>query len=497
MGSLTVAAAVLTALPAPALAAEPLQLNWEWLTDGAKQFAADAETVVYEIWSSTQSETRLLVRDLRTGAERELARPAGGIGNLQLSGEYALYTTYVSGEWAPMLYNLQTDESRQLRGTSECGFWLAAATVVRCTPGTFVPAPDDSGSGEYVDFALRQYDAVAGTERELTRIPRISLFGKPIAYDGDFLVYTEQEQLVALDLTTNERHARFMTNAITGLKMEAGRVLYVTSGDAGHQIRLWNVADGTDRELSAGTTAYDRAEIDLHNNRVAWIIGEGAERSLHLLDLTTGKETETVVGPPTYYPVLTDRHVFFSGQGTPQMALLDATSTPAPQPQPEEPAQPVFHTVAEGEVLWRIAARYEVPVTELIRANNMLNPNWIYPGQKLFVPYPVSPRFEAYTVKSGDTLARVAAQFGTTVSSIRAINQLTENPVLNIGQVLQVARGPEAAPADADYRWYAVMPGDAVWNIAHRLGIPVKQLMTLNNMQIPRLLIGDGIKVPK
>lgn len=45
------------------------------------------------------------------------------------------------------------------------------------------------------------------------------------------------------------------------------------------------------------------------------------------------------------------------------------------------------HTVVRGDILWKIAVRYEVGVSEIIAANPQIkNPDLIYPGQKVYVP---------------------------------------------------------------------------------------------------------------
>ncbi len=45
------------------------------------------------------------------------------------------------------------------------------------------------------------------------------------------------------------------------------------------------------------------------------------------------------------------------------------------------------HTVVSGDTMWKIAARYQVGVSEIIQANPQVsNPNVIYPGQKLNIP---------------------------------------------------------------------------------------------------------------
>jgi uncharacterized YkwD family protein/spore coat assembly protein SafA len=45
------------------------------------------------------------------------------------------------------------------------------------------------------------------------------------------------------------------------------------------------------------------------------------------------------------------------------------------------------HTVAAGDTMWKIAVRYQIGVSELIKANPQIkNPALIYPGQVLSIP---------------------------------------------------------------------------------------------------------------
>ena len=46
----------------------------------------------------------------------------------------------------------------------------------------------------------------------------------------------------------------------------------------------------------------------------------------------------------------------------------------------------VDYTVERGDTLGKIARDHGVSLSELISANNISNPNLIYPGQKLTIP---------------------------------------------------------------------------------------------------------------
>lgn len=50
-------------------------------------------------------------------------------------------------------------------------------------------------------------------------------------------------------------------------------------------------------------------------------------------------------------------------------------------------AQGTTYTVVRGDSMWRIAVKYEIGVSEIIKANPQIkNPNLIYPGQKISIP---------------------------------------------------------------------------------------------------------------
>lgn len=50
-------------------------------------------------------------------------------------------------------------------------------------------------------------------------------------------------------------------------------------------------------------------------------------------------------------------------------------------------AQSGTYTVVSGDSMWKIAVKYQIGVSEIIKANTQItNPNMIYPGQKIYIP---------------------------------------------------------------------------------------------------------------
>jgi LysM repeat protein len=111
------------------------------------------------------------------------------------------------------------------------------------------------------------------------------------------------------------------------------------------------------------------------------------------------------------------------------------------------------YTVVYGDTLARIAQRCGVTLTALLRANPQItNANRIFVGQRINIPGgttppppPVTPGPGAtYIVRAGDTLARIAAQFRTTVSAILAANRgITNANRIYVGQRITI---PGATP---------------------------------------------------
>lgn len=67
------------------------------------------------------------------------------------------------------------------------------------------------------------------------------------------------------------------------------------------------------------------------------------------------------------------------------MVLLLFTFMPVVGAQPSGDYD--TYTVKSGDSLWKIAVKYQVGVSEIIAANSQFkNPNMIYPGQKVYIP---------------------------------------------------------------------------------------------------------------
>jgi LysM repeat protein len=144
------------------------------------------------------------------------------------------------------------------------------------------------------------------------------------------------------------------------------------------------------------------------------------------------------------------------------------TATPAPTPtpppppplaEPEGPAQETY-TVQPGDSLADIAALYSTTVEELLRLNDLADPNLLYSGQTIVVPRlgapppepsaAVSPSPEpsptpaanVHVVEEGETLSGIADRYGTTVDELLRLNDLPDPNNIPVGQSLVLPATP-------------------------------------------------------
>jgi lysozyme len=103
------------------------------------------------------------------------------------------------------------------------------------------------------------------------------------------------------------------------------------------------------------------------------------------------------------------------------------------------------YTVQAGDTLSGIAAKYGTSYQAIASQNGISNPNAIYVGQTLriggtSVSYSNSSSSSrgGYTVKSGDTLSGIAAQYGLNWQAIANKNGLTAPYVIYVGQHLSL-----------------------------------------------------------
>ena len=152
------------------------------------------------------------------------------------------------------------------------------------------------------------------------------------------------------------------------------------------------------------------------------------------------------------------------------------------------------YVVQKGDSLYSIANKLNTTVSELKSINNLTS-NTLQIGQILRIPTKnaTTNNSNTYTVKSGDSLYKIAQNNNTTVDEIKRLNNLTSN-ILSIGQVLKL---PSTNTNTSNTTYYTVKSGDSLYKIANQYNVTIDALKRVNNLTSNTLQIGQTLKIPQ
>ena len=176
-----------------------------------------------------------------------------------------------------------------------------------------------------------------------------------------------------------------------------------------------------------------------------------------------------------------------------------AVPTPAVTAPTGPVAGAIVYTVKNGDFLMGIATVYKVTLADLLAVNHITAKSVINPGRQLALPAnavapqvaapvaatptPATPAAPAatgitYTVKLGDFLAGIAAQFKVKLSDLLAVNKITASSLILPGAKLALPAGavqPAVAVASTPDVQAAVGPAGTVVAYAYaQLGKPYR-----------------------
>lgn len=147
--------------------------------------------------------------------------------------------------------------------------------------------------------------------------------------------------------------------------------------------------------------------------------------------------------------------------------------------------------VRAGDTLWAIAREYGTTVEAIVRENRIVDPNRIFAGERLRITLPVRDSGEEiYTVRRGDTPISIAGKFGVTLSALEDRNGLERGETIYAGDKLSI---PGARMSG---EFYVVRPGDTLFYISRRTGVPIRTLVGINRIKDPDLIYaGEHLKL--
>ncbi len=169
---------------------------------------------------------------------------------------------------------------------------------------------------------------------------------------------------------------------------------------------------------------------------------------------------------------------------------------------------PATYRVEAGDTVSAIAARYGLATASVLALNGLGWKTTIHPGQELRLtsggakaatPTPISSEVQKHTIAAGETISGIAARYGVSTRSVLSANGLSDTSIVYPGQTVVVPAAmslassttPAPAAPAATAKTYTIQPGDTVSAIASRLGVDASTLLELNGLG-PNSLIYAG-----
>lgn len=190
-------------------------------------------------------------------------------------------------------------------------------------------------------------------------------------------------------------------------------------------------------------------------------------------------------------------------------SFLPTAAFAAPEAAPA--ASGSSHRVKPGETLSEIARYYGVTINALKAANGLSDANYIYVGQRLYIPTgdygaPIGCS-SYYLVRPGDKLSIIAASLGMSTAALASANGLSNANYIYVGQRLCVPsiyggghpHNDGGHPHhDGGYGdgYYKVKAGDTLSEIAAWNHTSVHKLMGLNGISNPNYIyVGQVLRL--
>ena len=344
----------------------------------------------------------------------------------------------------------------------------------------------------------------------LAQAPNYNLFGIKGSYNGQTVYMNTLEFLNGQWVTKNEPFRRYPSFAESF--MDNARTLRNVSFQSGvyYYAGAWK----------SNTTSYRDA--------TAWLTGRYATDPNYATSLNRIIETYGL----TQYDT--------PSSGNPSHSFGDGTNTNLPSNGNQEATHTgtSTYTIVAGDSLYAIAKKFGVTIAQL-KSWNQLSSDMIYVGQKLSIqtgtgnttvmPNPSTPtapstpssstdlKTQTYTVVSGDSVWKIANQFGISMEALRSQNHI-QNNFIYPGQVLKIplvsnsegsttpitptvpnhatSNTPSQTPT-VSTDTYTVKSGDSLWLIANRYGLSVSQLKSMNQLTSDLIYPGQKLAVRK
>lgn len=158
------------------------------------------------------------------------------------------------------------------------------------------------------------------------------------------------------------------------------------------------------------------------------------------------------------------------------------------------------HVVRKNETLGGIAGKYGVSTAALQAVNGISNPNLLFVGKKLKIP-PATIRQIEYTIKKGDSLGGIASRFGVKSSDLIKLNQINQPNLIKVGQKIKIPLGkkapvkPSPSLSSSVLKALAGVENSSRWKriVIHHSATPVDDALNMHQVHLKQRRMKNGL----
>ena len=176
------------------------------------------------------------------------------------------------------------------------------------------------------------------------------------------------------------------------------------------------------------------------------------------------------------------------------------------QPPTDAASGVTIHVVQRGETLFRIAQEYGYSVEAIAELNGLSDPSSLQVGQRLLIPTSSdqsSRQAQEHIVQPGETLASIANLYGTSVEQLAATNNINNINALYVGQVLTIIPEQIIAtnieppePMMPGRVIHTVQSGETLFRIGQLYGLTVNEIVQANGLSDTNIYVGQQLVLP-
>jgi len=179
----------------------------------------------------------------------------------------------------------------------------------------------------------------------------------------------------------------------------------------------------------------------------------------------------------------------------------EATPVATVAPEPTETPAPgaSTYTVQAGDTLYALADRFGTTAAELAALNNVSVDSLLLVGQTLQIPGSASAPPNVHIVQAGENLYRIALRYGTTWQILAQLNNIYDPTTLRVGQRLTLPSGTTGAQptTPSTGRTHVIQAGDTLYALALRYGVTAQAIADANGLTLySTLYVGQTLTIP-